>query len=76
MKGGAWLARSYKRDGKTVLEVHPKGGWLKVKIGAVAAQAPRTLLPIGETRSGWISIYPRDLGAGQAFVTEALKSRL
>ena len=54
MKGGAWLARSYKRDGKTVLEVHPKGGWLKVKIGAVAALAPRL---VGMDVNGEISAY-------------------
>src|SRR5258708_229797 len=56
-RGGFWLARSYKVGGRTVCELHPKGSWVKVKVGSAnVALAPRDLVPTGERRDGWLKV--------------------
>lgn len=60
-RGGEWYARSYRHDGVLVCELHPKGEWIKVKVDKAAfARAPRHLLPVGETRNGWLRIAPEE----------------
>ncbi|MDB5464778.1 MAG: hypothetical protein JWP23_3167 [Phenylobacterium sp.] len=75
-KGSEWFARSYKLDGRTIVELHPKNGWLKVKLGAeYAAMAPKPLLPVGEIRDSWINIEPRDQALGIQFVVDVVKRK-
>ncbi len=71
-RGGSWLGRTYKVDNRKILEVHPKGDWLKVFVGPQnMAFAPKELVPVGESRDGWIIIEPRTSSVGFRFAIEA-----
>lgn len=70
-RGGEWYARSYRHDGALVCELHPKGEWIKVKIDKSAfAQAPKRLLPVGETRTSWLRVAPEEAAAALRFLEE------
>ncbi|MNR94668.1 hypothetical protein D3C72_257560 [compost metagenome] len=72
-RGGEWYARSYRHDGALVCELHPKGEWIKVKIDKTAfVRAPRALLPVGETRTGWLGIAPEEAPAAVRFLANLI----
>lgn len=72
-RGGEWYARSYRHDGALVCELHPKGEWIKVKVDKTAyARAPKRLLPVGETRTGWLHFAPEEAAAAVRFLEELL----
>jgi hypothetical protein len=49
----------------------PKAEWIKVKVDKAAfAQAPKRLLPVGETRTGWLRITPDEAAAAVRFLEE------
>lgn len=74
-KGGEWYARSYRQQGRLICEIHPKRGWLKIKVEtSKATSAPKSLLPVGEVRRGWLQVTPRDTDLAVRFLESLVQA--
>ena len=71
-RNGSWLGRSYRQAGRTMLEVHPKTAWIKIRLPTMKGPIPATLRRPGEIRSDWLTVTPDSLTEAVELIAKTL----
>ena len=74
-RGGEWVGRSYKLDGKLLLRVDPKVASLRVQVGKAAYGAAPTGLRGTYKQEDWLIVRPEDAEQGLAYIKALLPTR-
>ena len=74
-RGGDWVGRSYKLNGKLLLRVDPKVGSLRVQVGKAAYAAAPAVLQGTYRQDDWIVLRPEHMEEALACIAAVVAER-
>ena len=72
-RDGEWIGRSYKLGRRLLIRVDPKGGFLRVQVGAEAYAAAPEALRGPFRQDDWIVLKPEDADLGLQYLSEVMQ---